>query len=354
MRTFTSALFAIVALDLLAGCSVNVARTDPSAPLAGLQGRVPPPTSHLYVANQLNSTITVYDPSTGAYVRKIHTGLSDPDWIAFDTGGDLFVSNATGNHGVGDVTIYASGQSTPYLTLKKDISSPTAVAVAPGNFAYVTNAGNNSVTVYVQGTNMLDQQLGTGQGIENPQALLIDPGTGNLYVANGATSSNQGSVTVYTGMVGRQMLATTITTGIDNPRALAFDSASNLYVANDTNPGSITVYPSNYKSGDPSLTIPNVASPNALALGPGGLYVASGSSNQIEIYQPGTGILTFTISNGVENPASLAFGPNGYLSVANDVAPGNVTQYCGSASCTSPSRTISKRMDGPASIAFGP
>ena len=366
MRILTSVLLPIAAASLLVACSGNAGAPNLPSVGAGSQGVAGPATSaHLYVANQLGSTVREYVPNTGALSGTIHGGVSSPDWITFDSAGKLYVSNATGNGGAGDVTIYPSGQTTPSLTLKKGISNPTAVAVGPQDDVYVANAGNNTVTMYDQGSNQLVQTLGSTQGVQNPQAMIINQQNGDLYVANGPTTMNPGSVTMYTGKAGSRALALTITSGINNPRALAIDyfflEPGALYVANDGSPGSVTEYSATYASGAPTLTIANVPSPDALAVTTNvippqiHLFVATGSGNQVEVYQPPSVSAVETIS-GLSNPTSLAFGPSGFLNVANDTTPGSVVQFCGSItpSCTSPSRTISAHMDGPISIAFGP
>jgi hypothetical protein len=55
--------------------------------------------NYLFVANHGNSTVTEYKPgSTSAFATyPASSGISEPESLAFDASGDLFVGNGTAN-----------------------------------------------------------------------------------------------------------------------------------------------------------------------------------------------------------------------------------------------------------------
>ena len=147
---------------------------------------------------------------------------------------------------------------------------------------------------------------------------------GNLYVANAAANT----VTVYA--PGSDSVLRTIAQGVNEPNALAFDSARNLYVANAA-ANTVTVYAPDSDSVLQTIA-QGVNDPKALAFdGTGDLYVANTGANTVTVYAPGSNSLLRTISQGVNAPDALQFGRAGDLQVGNvyggGYSAGTVTAY---------------------------
>src|SRR5262249_27778355 len=91
-------------------------------------------------------------------------------------------------------------------------------------------AGDHAVTVYSLQTGSLLRTILN----RNPRALAFDS-NGNLYVANDRANR----VTVYAR--DSDSVLRTIVAGLNGPNSLAFDGSGNLYVSNNNNK-SVTVY----------------------------------------------------------------------------------------------------------------
>ena len=95
------------------------------------------------------------------------------------------------------------------------------------------------MTIYAPGKGKVLRTI--TDGLNNPFAVAFD-GSGNVYIAN--LFGDKGAVTVYA--PGGASLLRTISQGVYGPEALAFDSSSDLFVANccsHKGKGAVTVTP---------------------------------------------------------------------------------------------------------------
>jgi len=285
-----------------------------------------------------NGSITVYAGHGSGLIATITNGINEPVADAVDSRGDLYVANdgssgsSSSSSSQGSVTIYRHHFHL-VDTLTEGIASPRALGIDGSGNLYVLNGASSSssssssssasVTIY----NPRHRLIGTlSSGISAPVAMAVDS-AGDVMVANSSASSasggsGNGAVQVFA--AGSTSPTATISTGIDDPRALALDSSGNLYVANAAggsssssssgSGGSVSVYPSG--SSTPSLTIgQGINAPDALAVAPNGwLYVAnvastssssSGSGASVQVYLPGQTSPRFTITQGISVPVAL-------------------------------------------------
>src|SRR6185312_8164108 len=149
-------------------------------------------------------------------------------------------------------------------------------------------------------------------GIDDPSAMAFDR-AGNLYVANYAAST----VTVYA--PGFTTPSRTISQGIDRPVALAFSHAGSLFVANQPTksgdaPGSVTVYTA---TGTKLRTLTNgINEPQSLAFDSAdrlyvsnlfyGSYGHSNSDGGISVYAQGGAAPIRSITDGIHTPTHIA------------------------------------------------
>lgn len=96
--------------------------------------------------------MTVYAPGTTSVLRAISQGLNNPDSLAFDRSGNLYVANRGGNSGSGGdtVTVYAPGSTSVLRTISQGLNGPVALAFDRTGNLYVANYSN--VTVYAPGS----------------------------------------------------------------------------------------------------------------------------------------------------------------------------------------------------------
>ena len=243
------------------------------------------------------------------------------------------------------------------------IGRPALRHATSGANLYVANGGaysGGTVTVYAPGSKSVLRTI--SQGLNDPGALAFD-GSGNLYVAN--ITGN--AVTVYA--MGGSSLIETISQGVLRPDALAFDSSGDLYVANSFTKAdgfgrTVTVYAPGSTKLLRTIT-KGVCYPIALAFdSSGNLYVADEfqlapkckgtrdpSTGSVTVYAPGSETVLRTIKKGLSYPGpfALVFDASGNLYVANE--GGNTVPVYAPGS-TKVLRTISGDMVNPEVLAF--
>jgi hypothetical protein len=214
---------------------------------------------NVFVANGTNDnsgnySITVYPEGASGNVAPMttiegaNTGLARPQSLAFDSSGDLFVSNFDGTPGDsgGSVVEFTPSQYdqsgtldiAPYATLggsDTGLDGPWGLAFDSSGNLFVANELGDSITEYAPGAMGGDASpantlSGTDTGLDYPAGVAVDP-SGNLYVAN----SFGDSITEYPSVEGDVPPSNTISgnnTGLSEPEGIALDSAGDVYVAN--------------------------------------------------------------------------------------------------------------------------
>jgi hypothetical protein len=183
----------------------------------------------------------------------------------------------------------------------------------------VANSGANSVTLYAAGQNL---PLATVQiGVNNPQALVFDA-AGDLFVA-----SQAGTVTEYAAPY--TGLPTNIAIGVNHPQALALDARGNLFVANGSASNTVTEYAPPYGGGPVATISTGIDDPVSLALdSAGSLYVANQSSNAVTVYAVPYNDAPIALTGGLNGPNSIAIDSRGNLFVSNlNTTPNAVVEY---------------------------
>src|SRR5262249_52313983 len=113
-------------------------------------------------------------------------------------------------------------------------------------------------------------------------------------------------------------------TGLNFPRALAFDAAGNLFVANSQG-GTVSVFAPG--STTPTATLTGLNNPSALALDAHAtLFVANGLGNTVSVFAPDTTTPYATLT-GLNGPSALAFDPHGDLLFVVNTLNGTVTRF---------------------------
>lgn len=200
----------------------------------------------LYVANG-GGSITEY--ATGANgntapVRAIagpSTLLIHPQFDAVDASANVYVSQNTASGGVDSVEVFSAGSNgnvAPVETIAgpaTGLASPFGVAVDGSGHIFVANNGNSTVTEYAAGATGNAAPIATISGssttLSGPTGIAVDR-VGNIYVNNAA-----GTVDVFPpGSNGN--IAPTLAIGGSNtllnvPMGIALDAFTQIYVANN-------------------------------------------------------------------------------------------------------------------------
>ena len=296
----------------------------------------------IFVTNEFGDSVTVYPVGKFGNVKPLITysnsdallgcspdgmALERPSAIAFDASENIYVANdGSSSRGYDSVTVYGYGKSPnapPIVAIcangekdKTGFGSPRAIAVDGKGFIYVANFGNGvnfdpSIDIYPPRTNSNVAPTrvikGAATGLSQPAGLAIDS-SGYMYVlnTNGGPVAPGGSITIYApGAYGNAAPVKTISgtassdqTCLDNPSALALDTANNIYVTNQGNidgaggTDSVTIYRA---SGDGNVKptakisgrLTKLEDPSAIALDAiGNIFVVN--SDSITVYPPGS------------------------------------------------------------------
>lgn len=184
--------------------------TGSTRPLSGsatgpAQAGLSPDGRLLVVSEKATNILGLYrvrpDGTLGDYTPAPSVGMT-PFGFAFDPDGALLVSEAFG--GAADasaVSSYTFGRGPSLVTVSPSVGTTETAAcwtvVTPdGRFAYVTNAGSNSVSGYAVAGNgavsLLDTDGVTGQTGGGPIDMALTVEGRRLYTLNGAGQSISG------------------------------------------------------------------------------------------------------------------------------------------------------------------
>ena len=304
--------------------------------------------------------------STGDGGPAISAQLNYPARIALDSAGNLYIADAFNQRirkrdaVTGVITTVAgtgvsgySGDGGPAISAQ--LSNPQGVAVDSAGNLYISEVNNNrirkvdtsgNITTFA-GTGTPGNTGDTGQAtaatLNQPLGLTLDS-TGNLYIADSnnhkirKVDSSSGIITTVagSGTSGYSGDGGTATSAkLNFPQSVAVDSTGNLYIADSTNnrvrkvdaTGKITTFAGTGTSGNTGdgglATSANLAGPVDVALdSAGNLFIATYSSNTIRKVDASTGKITTVagrsggvLFSGDGGPAILA-GLNNPFGVA--------------------------------------
>ncbi|HKU81087.1 MAG TPA: hypothetical protein VJP76_02870, partial [Candidatus Tumulicola sp.] len=188
----------------------------------------------IYSGNFNTNTITIF-PVKGKNqppIGHITSGLSNPERLFVGKTLKLYVTNLGNN----TITVYDPGATTPSRTISKGIDTPTGVVVGADATVYCANVGNDTVTEYKRGRNTpaLTIQLPDS---DNPEDLALDA-KNNLYVSHPGGTLGGGVLVFAPGKTTGKELGLVI----GDPGAIEVDGSGNLIVVDSSAP-SVDFFP---------------------------------------------------------------------------------------------------------------
>jgi sugar lactone lactonase YvrE len=241
--------------------------------------------------------------------------LSDPQGMAFDSSGILYVADLVRN----TVRRFspAGVELSPFATTGLD--TPLGIAFDSSGNLYVANSGNDTIRRFSPTGVDLGNFATAAQGVFSPTGLVFDK-AGNLYESNGDTA---GTIREFSPAGGN--LGVFASVGAVGPAGLAFDKAGNLYVAEFFGINE-SVHWFSSTGADLGIFAFSAAldTPNGIAFdAAGNLYVANFNGPNIRKFSP-TGADLGDFGTGLNQPSWLVFGPPQSAGAAAVPEPGTL------------------------------
>lgn len=278
--------------------------------LSGRSGYAATP-GFIYVSQFRCACVTVYSKSgtRQKVLMTITSGLSDPQGMAVDSSGNLYVADAEANH-EGAVLIYPPGAKVPSKSFFETGADPQDVCIGPDGTRYVVNLWTNNgfgpgnVAVYPPGRSHPTRHL-SNAAVEYAIATSCSVDTANnVYVG-------------YEGGKGAAPFIDEFAAGGSTPKTLGIFILGDppLKVANDFR-GNLLISDSVYQPGDgavllfkpgsvfPFRTLNDPTNESVFALGiafasnAGLLYVATGPV--VNVYEYPSGTIVNKITAGLD------------------------------------------------------
>ena len=244
---------------------------------------------NMYTTNATGNNVNEYS-AAGLLLNQLSptNGINNPQTLAIDASGDLFVANGGTSN---TVTEYSSA-GTLLRTLATGISSPSNLATDASGDVFVANNGNATVTEYSASGSLL-HTIQTSASANKPLFLTTDT-SGNVFVANYTNSS----VTEYSS-AGTLVRTLSMSLSGISPVSMATDNNGDLFVG--TYQGVVAEYSS---TGTLLRTINagvNYGYISSLATDKSGdIYCALNNSNTVTEYSAsGTLLRTLNTSGGI-------------------------------------------------------
>ena len=238
----------------------------------------------------------------------VGSGLSNPQGVAVDGAGDVFIAD-TGNNRVVEVPAGGGAQTTvPAIGL----NDPPGVGVDGAGDVFIADPNNNQVVEVPAGGGA---QTTVGSGLYYPFGVAVD-GAGDVFIAD---PNNNRVVEVPAGG-GAQ---TTVGTGLSYPEGVAVDGAGDVFIADGGNNRVVEVQRSeaptfsfaatvvfNTSTDSPqSVTVQNIGNQLLDAVSPG---LSIGSLSFAQVAGPGTPAdctSSFSLAPGASCNLSISFTP---------------------------------------------
>jgi DNA-binding beta-propeller fold protein YncE len=198
-----------------------------------------------FVSNLVQEAIEIFDaedPTGPAPIGAITDGISDPAGVALSPDGTLFVANSGSN----TVTEYARGQLTPSKTLSVGLHFPNFIAVGPhGELAVANIVRHPYVSQFTPSGTKPFRDL---KCTTLPLGLAYDS-AGNLYIADDI-GGTFGETRILRVAPGSDQCVDLGLTGFGVVQGLAVDSAGNIWIGDVYN-DDVTVIPAGSKQPGP-------------------------------------------------------------------------------------------------------
>jgi hypothetical protein len=240
--------------------------------------------SLLYVSDEGAGMVNIYSVPKYTEVGQITDGIDEPEGLATDKKGNLYVTNIGGD----TVTVYKPGQTSPFLTLAEP-NEPVSVAVGSNDDVYVGDF-SGAVEVFAPGATSPSRRL-TNAALEYVLGLGVDA-SNDVYAAGlGASGA---AVVEYADATGT---GTNLgLTGLSVPAGAFIDNNKNLAIS-DFGDDEVLIYPPGETSPSSTFSAPS-PDRSGVNKAKNEMYIPEGDSDALGVYDYPTGTLVTTIDIG--------------------------------------------------------
>jgi len=254
----------------------------------------------LFVANLPDNEVVMFDPKTPnpSPEGSISDGMNYPVGVAVDKKGALYVAN----EGNSTITIYPAGQSSPSLTISTGLDSNYGVTVDSNGDVFATNLGNDTVVGYKAGATSPFETIDFSN-LGQPVGLAADS-KDNVWVTCDSTN------VIYVIPAGSSKPQNSNFSDVNGPIGISFGKHDVTYVANfGAKPSAIEIY--TYGSTTPSGSITGGIEQNGPtfnAFTRSGIFFQVNQFDNVVGYKKG-GASPFSTITSISNPVGIASSP---------------------------------------------
>ena len=262
-------------------------------------------TGTLTIAGQ---TLTITQAGT-TYVATtnvttlVSSGLNQPDGIAVDNAGNVFIADTFNNA----IKEWSAASNTVTTLVSSGLVQPFGVAVDSVGNVFLADLGHNAIKQWSAASGAVSTLVSSG--LFSPDGVAVDS-AGNVYIAD--TFQNQ----IKEWLTASNAITTLVSSGLNKPGGVAVDIAGNVYIADTFNsaikewsPASNTVT-TLVSSG---LSFPYGAAVN----GAGHVFIAGNSQDVIKEWSPAGNTVNTLVSSGLSYPEAVAVDSAGNLHIAD-------------------------------------
>lgn len=275
--------------DLIEGTALSItltmARASSTNALSGLRA---------YVVNEFGGTVSVIDTATNTVGATVTVG-TDPFFVAITPDGTkAYVTNDL------SVSVIDTSNNTVIATITNSVDDPVSIAfTADGAFAFVANAGNNTVLIIDTTTNVVINTVTVGASPYGVAVLSLSSNLARVYV------SDHGSDTVSVINPSTQTVVAVINVGQLPAGVAVLPNGNRVYVAN-TGSGTVSVIDPATNTVKATISVGTI--PTGLTISPDSntLYVRNAST--VSVIDTNTNTVTATVTVALAGSSGFADG----------------------------------------------
>jgi PKD repeat protein/sugar lactone lactonase YvrE len=274
----------------------------------------------VFIADAGNNRVVVDKPNgSGGYTQSVvdDSGLSFPEGVAVDASGDVFIADTNDNRVVVDKPNGSGGYT--QSVVDDDLSSPGGVAVNAFGDVVIADAGNNRVVVdKPNGVSGYTQSVVDSTGLAQLQGVAVDR-SGDVFIAD--AGYNRVVVDKPNGSGGYTQ-SVVDSTGLAYPQGVALDGSGDVFIA-DTGNARVVVDKPNGSGGYTQSAVDDtgLSYPAAVAVDASGdVLIADTSHSRVVLDKPnGSGGYTQSVvdDSGLSFPAGVAVDVSGDVFIAD-------------------------------------